>query len=383
MRTLFYRGLIRSVGLLFIFCLFTSCNASSKQEVEQKQDGDTSLPSATLPPLNGTFSPDIQKKFEEKLKSGNFHGTAVIFNSKGEYFSFSNGFADSGKRLRNDTSTLFQIASVTKHITARAIIDLVKENKLSLSDPVSKHLKQKFPYGNIRIKDLLDQTSGLPDFTELKIPTALAGKGPDNNEIISAYVTGNPKLKFTPGTRYDYVNINYIILASIVENISGLKYEQYVREKLFGAAGTANVYQNSEMSNIGAPSAVSYQSVISKYIPVSKGATAIFENRKGSGGLWTSAEALTKWYRYLFFRNDEYYNYLTKYKPNTSSFLLGWYPSGSGKTGYFYNHGAFPGFTAWTGYIPETRTVVLLLENHSGNAKTTGEQLIKVLLNDK
>lgn len=383
MRTLFYRGLIRSVGLLFIFCLFTSCNASSKQEVEQKQDGDTSLPSATLPPLNGTFSPDIQKKFEEKLKSGNFHGTAVIFNSKGEYFSFSKGFADSGKELRNDTSTLFQIASVTKHITARAITGLIKEGKLALSDPVSKHLKQKFPYNNIKIKDLLDQTSGLVDFTELKIQTAQAGKGPDNNEIISAYVTGNPKLKFSPGARYDYVNINYIILASIVENISGMKFEQFIREKLFSNAGTQNVYQNSEMSEMDLPSAIGYQSVINKYIPVSKAATAIFENRKGSGGLWTSVEALSKWYRYLFFQNSEYYDYLTNYKPNSPSFLLGWYPAGSGKTKYFYNHGAFPGFAAWTGYIPETRTVVLLLENHSGNAKTTGEQLIKVLLNDK
>jgi D-alanyl-D-alanine carboxypeptidase len=145
------------------------------------------------------------------------------------------GLRDVAKNLPVDADTRFEIGSVTKQFTAAAILQLQEQGKLSIDDPLAKYLPT-FPHANeITLRQLLNQVSGLPNYTSLPdIATAMATI-PDATGKIVAYV--NKPLNFTPGTKWEYSNTNYWVLGEVVSRVSGMSYEDYVREHIFKPAG--------------------------------------------------------------------------------------------------------------------------------------------------
>ncbi|MGA8839034.1 MAG: serine hydrolase domain-containing protein [Candidatus Aquilonibacter sp.] len=145
------------------------------------------------------------------------------------------GLRDVAKNLPVDADTRFEIGSVTKQFTAAAILQLQEQGKLSIDDPLAKYLPT-FPHANeITLRQLLNQVSGLPNYTSLPdIATAMATI-PDATGKIVAYV--NKPLNFTPGTKWEYSNTNYWVLGKVVSRVSGMSYEDYVREHIFKPAG--------------------------------------------------------------------------------------------------------------------------------------------------
>jgi D-alanyl-D-alanine carboxypeptidase len=145
------------------------------------------------------------------------------------------GLRDVAKNLPVDAETRFEIGSVTKQFTAAAILQLQERGKLSIDDPLAKYLPT-FPHANeITLRQLLNQVSGLPNYTGLPdIATAMATI-PDATDKIVAYV--NKPLNFTPGTKWEYSNTNYWVLGKVVSRVSGMSYEDYLREHIFKAAG--------------------------------------------------------------------------------------------------------------------------------------------------
>ncbi|MGB6062056.1 MAG: serine hydrolase domain-containing protein, partial [Candidatus Aquilonibacter sp.] len=123
------------------------------------------------------------------------------------------GLRDVAKNLPVDADTRFEIGSVTKQFTAAAILQLQEQGKLSIDDPLAKYLPT-FPHANeITLRQLLNQVSGLPNYTSLPdIATAMATI-PDATSKIVAYV--NKPLDFTPGTKWEYSNTNYWVLGKV------------------------------------------------------------------------------------------------------------------------------------------------------------------------
>jgi CubicO group peptidase (beta-lactamase class C family) len=148
---------------------------------------------------------------------------------------------DAHKPMEKDT--LFRIASMTKPMTAAAIMILVDEGKLSVDDPVEKHLPefrgQKLmkdgklvePKRPIQIRDLLTHTSGLPG----GLPPDLADLYRLRNRLLAEAVPQFAKrpLEFEPGTKWAYCNLGIDTLGRIIEVASGKSYEDFLRERLF------------------------------------------------------------------------------------------------------------------------------------------------------
>lgn len=375
-----FMTLLRSLFVLSATMLFfVSCNASPEQgsaadsvKTAVKVDADTSV-------RVKKFDSGSEQKFLKVLNSAQFNGSCIVLRKDGASYVYSHGLSDRNKNSLNDTSTLFHIASVSKHITALAIMNLVEKGKIDPAAPAAKYLKLKFPYQEITVKNLLDHTSGLPDFNTLPGGIKAKGKGPDNDEIISAYISAKTPLKFSPGSKFDYVNTNYIVLASIIENLSGKSFEEFLRSELFNKAGDDRIYQNIELEKSNLPAATGYHGLTGEN-PVSNSETGLYYMRKGSGGLWTSASTLSTWYKFLFFKDKKYTDLLRTYKPGTGTFILGWYRSAVKKEQYYYNHGVFPGFGAWCAYLPATEVIIILLSNNSSNIQNTGTQLINAIL---
>lgn len=144
--------------------------------------------------------------------------------------------------------TTYQIASLTKQFTAASILKLESEGKLSTSDTLDQYFP-KFKQGaNITLDEMLHMRSGLVDYyTEYE--TFFAGASEDtieemyngimDNESFLSYLY-KTDLKFEPDTQMQYCNTNYILLAMIIENISGLSYDQYVQQNFFDLCDMKN-----------------------------------------------------------------------------------------------------------------------------------------------
>jgi D-alanyl-D-alanine carboxypeptidase len=130
--------------------------------------------------------------------------------------------------------TVFQIQSITKTFTATAILLLVEDGKLSLDDPIARHLEgTPDSWKGITIRHLLNHTSGIKDF--INDATASLRLEVTEQEVLQA--TASRPLDFPPGERWAYSNTNYHLLAMIIRQLSGQWYGDFLRERIFVPLG--------------------------------------------------------------------------------------------------------------------------------------------------
>lgn len=173
----------------------------------------------------------IQKTVSTYLQS-NSPGVAVLV-TEGEKVLYKE--ASGLSNVENSTSLSidhhFRIGSITKQFTAVAILKLVHEKKLRLDASIKDYLPEASMPEEITIQQLLNHTSGLgnqsdiPSFTEDKIDIQ------HYPEVMIDPILSST-LKFSPGTGYAYSNLGYIVLGSIIENVSGMSYEEYLKKNL-------------------------------------------------------------------------------------------------------------------------------------------------------
>lgn len=170
---------------------------------------------------------------------------AVTRNSK---LVYARGFtySDDNEDIIVEPTSLFRIASISKPITAAAVMRLVQDNQLTLSEKLTDLLTLIPPVGqspdprltDITVLNLLQHLGGWdrnisfpPMFYDLVISAALGVSLPISKSNIVTYMTGNP-LQHTPGTTFAYSNYGYSLLGQIIEAVTGQAYQNYVDEKL-------------------------------------------------------------------------------------------------------------------------------------------------------
>jgi D-alanyl-D-alanine carboxypeptidase len=167
-------------------------------------------------------------------------GYVVVARHGVPIFQRAFGLADRARGIAPTPSTRFRIGSVTKQMTAVAVLQLVEAGKLGLGDPFRDFVPE-WPAARgdgISIEHLLAHTSGLPNFTEEPDNPTWSATRRTNAELI-ARMKDRPAL-FAPGTSFRYSNTNYYLLATILERLSGLTYDAYLRAHLFGPAGMSH-----------------------------------------------------------------------------------------------------------------------------------------------
>lgn len=195
---------------------------------------------------------NLEKLLEQEAESNKFQGVALVAEGDNILFAKGYGYADRDDKRKNNAKTRFAIASNTKQFTAAAIMKLVDENKISINETIDKYFP-KYKYGNkITIKNLIQMRSGIPDYLN-EVDSFFIDE--ESRGIIKEYETGNyydkyvednrwssekilknlylTELYFEPNERYDYSNTNYYLLGLIIEQVSGLSYENYLKKNIF------------------------------------------------------------------------------------------------------------------------------------------------------
>lgn len=160
-------------------------------------------------------------------------------------FAQGYGLRNRARRLPVTAQTVFPIGSITKQFTAAAVMQLVSRGKIRLDVHVSQYLPNAPHGGEITVRELLDQTSGLPDYLEDKplLASIMGGTvGPQSVPKLVALVDGKP-LHFKPGTKYEYSNTNYALAGMLVAKLGGTSYARYLQAHIFTPQGmTATQY---------------------------------------------------------------------------------------------------------------------------------------------
>ncbi|MBS0029222.1 serine hydrolase [Chitinophaga hostae] len=168
-------------------------------------------------------------------------GVAVLIAQKGKVV-YEAAFGSANLELRTPLTPnmVFRIGSVTKQFTAAGILQLLEQGKISLQDSIQQYLPD-FPTkrATITIENLLTHTSGLTDYTSIDSHDPFVERWDLTPGFLVDHFKQTP-LEFTPGSRYGYSNSNYVLLARIIEKVTGRSYHDYITEKVIKAAGLTN-----------------------------------------------------------------------------------------------------------------------------------------------
>ncbi|WP_411167804.1 serine hydrolase domain-containing protein [Clostridium sp. MB05] len=174
------------------------------------------------------------KLIEDKINNmKEFSGVIRINRAEEVLFEKAYGFADISNDRINNINTRFGIASGAKLLTAISICKLVEQGKLKFDSLLKEYIDCDNFDENVTVKHLLTHTSGLPDyfyedFTEITIPMYMLKEPKD---FLPSMIM--QKSIFKPGEKYQYNNGGYVILAYIVEKVSGMRFIDFVKEHIF------------------------------------------------------------------------------------------------------------------------------------------------------
>jgi CubicO group peptidase (beta-lactamase class C family) len=173
-------------------------------------------------------------------------GAAVIVVKDGRtLFRRAYGMADLELGVPLQPDMVFRLGSITKQFTAAAVLMLAEEGKLSLEDPIEKHLPGYPTQGHvITVEHLLTHTSGIQSYTDMPGWMTSRVLAPMTvQELIDGFK--KEPMQFAPGTRWAYNNSAYVLLGAIVEKASGKTYEAFVRDRIFQPLGMSSSYYDS------------------------------------------------------------------------------------------------------------------------------------------
>lgn len=318
----------------------------------------------------------------EIYDKGMLNGNALIFKNGEIVHQGSYGIANIDPIDSLALDSQFRLASVSKQFTAMAIMQLKEKGKLSY-DQNLKDIIPELPYENITVKHLLQHTSGLPDYEafmyynwkpelEIEDPARMIS---GNMDVISLMAEQKPEIDFEPGEEWDYSNTGYLLLATIVSRISGLPFEQYMKENIFDPAGmeSTTVYKYVVGKDPQMPNRVfGYKTELN-------GKDRTYHDIhylnyvQGDGGMYSTLNDLLKWDRALYtdklISQETLKEAFTPGKLNNgeeTNYGFGWFieKSASDKKAVFHS-GGWVGFGTYIYREIEENNCFIILTNNS------------------
>jgi len=206
----------------------------------------------------------------------NLPGGAVAVSRNGKLvFAKGYGLADRERQLPVRPNSLFRIASISKPFTSAAVLKLVEQGKLHLDDKAFRYLSDLHPpkgrpvdsrLATITIRQLLHHTGGWdrdvsfdPMFRSIVAAEAVGEPTPASCQTVIRYMLGQ-KLDFDPGTKYAYSNFGFCVLGRIIERVSGVSYEEFVRREVLTPAGITRMKIGKSLQSDDAADEVHYYS---------------------------------------------------------------------------------------------------------------------------
>ncbi len=187
-----------------------------------------------------------QAFYDTVFRNGVFNGGIIVAEGGNIIFEKYTGSVNLDGKDSVNEHTPMHVASVSKTFTAMEILKLQEQGKLNIDDPVSKYITG-FNYPGVTIKTLLDHRSGLPNYNHFFEKTKTKVNKDSfltNNDVVRFLIDHKNELTNigVPDRGFNYCNTNYALLATIIENISGKPFPQFMQDNVFGPVGLKNTF---------------------------------------------------------------------------------------------------------------------------------------------
>ena len=318
-------------------------------------------------------------EFISCMKSKGLSTGNILVYEKGEIvFQSSNGLRTIDPTDSLTLNSQFRLASVSKQFTSVAVMKLKQEGKLDYDQKVSSILND-FPHDNITIKHLLQHTSGIADYIKIISQNYVPQNSTKrdilgNNEILDIFYNSNPKLKFQPGEKFEYSNTGYLVLASIVEEVSKQHFREFLKENIFDPLNMNNtlLYSYKEGYDSDIPNRVFGYSLNEEKDGYELNDYHVVNDVRGDGGIYSTINDLFKWNMALLDYKvvpkkllDEAWRVGTLNNGEDFGYGYGWVIGDSSKPKSVFHSGGWVGFVTYLYNEIDTKSGYVILTNDS------------------
>jgi CubicO group peptidase (beta-lactamase class C family) len=239
--------MLRLFSRLFLFFLISffvlSCSSSSKRKAERAKEEDKSDSLALVYDAKKADK-EIDAFMQNLHRKYGFNGNVLVAKKGKIIYQNAIGWADYLHRDSLNIDSKFELASVTKPMTATGVLMLVEDGKIHLEQDV-RDFFPNFPYTGITVKMLLTHRSGMMNYVYFvdrlwKSQRKDERKGITNQDVMQLIAEHKPAPYTPPNRKFHYNNSNYMVLAAIVEKVTGMSFADFMQERVFKPAGMKN-----------------------------------------------------------------------------------------------------------------------------------------------
>jgi CubicO group peptidase (beta-lactamase class C family) len=365
------------IFLILIISFFQSCQSGAKSGINTR--GDSLKAGPLFPPLSAAekkkYHKEVENALNHSLLRSTFNGGILVAKNGEIVYEKYQGFRDLRLKDTLNMDMPLQIASTSKTLTSAAILKLLQEGKLNLHDSLTKFFPG-FPYTDITIKMLLNHRSGLPEYLNYIDRSPWPKEQMvTNRDVLQTLIEWQPPKQFRADSRFNYCNTNYVLLALIVEAVSGISYPDYMKQNFFIPLGMTNSFVKTTRDSAAA---ISYQ-------PNGRSWNMDFSDGcYGDKNIYSTPRDLLKWDQALYAGSilqqhilDSAFVPYSNERPGVNNYGLGWRMLllKNGKKVIFH-HGRWHGFnSAFARLTDEKVTIIILGSRYNRNVYTTAKKL--------
>jgi CubicO group peptidase (beta-lactamase class C family) len=323
----------------------------------------------------------VDEILNKNLLRGSFNGAILVAKNGDIVYEKYVGVKDARVKGKDSITaeTPFQIASTGKTMTAAAVLKLWEEGKLSLDDEMSKHFPG-FPYPGVTVKTLLNHRSGLPNYLYYMEKGKWDRKlQASNTEVLNTLINWQPPKAANPDKRFQYCNTNYVLLALLVEKVSGMSFPEYMKKTFFVPLAMNNsfvigVNEQPEHMQSFQPNNALWSLDFS-------------DGPYGDKNIYSTPRDLLLWDRALNEGKvlnektlEAAYTPYSNEKPGIHHYGLGWrmllYPNGKK---VIYHNGHWHGFNSAFARLPDEKATIIIISNkYNQGVYSTAKKLYEV-----
>lgn len=302
-----------------------------------------------------------------------FNGTVLIGNKGKIVFKKAYGITNTPDNKKLTTASAFNLASVSKQFYTMMAMILKEQGKLKFDDKVNRYLPE-FPYDQITVRQLMNHTSGLPEYFDFAQNNMGLLDTLTNESLLELIAIKKPDLVFQPGEKFKYCNTNYTTLASIIEELSGIPADQFFKKYIADPLNMTNSYVYTlKMKTYPESRVFGFKIEGGKKV---LNDLVRFDGVVGDGNIYSTVEDLYKWDQALYteklVKQSTFQEAITSGKLNNgkeTGYGFGWFIP---KPGEIVQHsGGWVGFNTMIVRHIKTNETLIILDN-SGNYRAAG-----------
>ena len=340
-----------------------------------------------LLPLFATAQPDdragrMDSLLSARAAAGDFNGVVLIVEDGKELLHRAYGVADPRDGRALTTNSVFELASVSKQFTATAVALLAHRGQVDLDRPIAHYLRELRNYPEVTVRQLIHHTGGLPDYMTFVQDYADPEKPVTNQVVLDILRDDTPEVEFAPGERFAYSNTGYLLLASLVERVSGQSFGAFLDQYIFRPLGMprSSVYQRRYAPRTISDYAYGFLPGETPALPDSTDGyedVTWLDGVVGDGMVNATAADLRYWVEGV--RANKLLpasQTAALYLPgkladgSTTDYAFGRAVGQSNQYGSVVGHsGSWPGYVTYLAEYPETKRLLIILRNDDGGRR--------------